>query len=137
MSEHRQLQPPDYHRCLDTVFSSPSACRELLLRLAQTTDADLRARWAPWRDQDSPPYGPKVKTQVRPEVQLMMAEATLAGERAAEERLWRELYDLMGIPPMQESNAELVFWIRTRIERLEKRVGELEQPAADGGSRGA
>ncbi|EOM76777.1 hypothetical protein Rrhod_1897 [Rhodococcus rhodnii LMG 5362] len=31
MSEHKQMQPPDYHRCLDTVFGSPSpaACREM------------------------------------------------------------------------------------------------------------
>ncbi|MFF0818099.1 hypothetical protein ACFYVR_23475 [Rhodococcus sp. NPDC003318] len=78
-----------------------------------------------------------MKAQVRPEIQLMMAEAALAGERAGEQRLWRELYDLMGIPPMQESPAELIFWIRTRIERLEKRIAELEGTAADDSTSGA
>jgi hypothetical protein len=132
MSEHKQLQPPDYHRCMDTVFRSPTACRELLHRLANTTESDLRAKWSPWKDQDPPPYGPKAKDQIPAEVRLLMAEAALAGERAGDQLLWRELYDLMGIPPMQESPAELIFWIRTRIERLEKRIAELEGTAADG-----
>lgn len=137
MSEHKQLQPPDYHRCMDTVFRSPTACRELLHRLANTTEADLRANWSPWKDQDPPPHGPKVKAQVRPEVQLMMTEAELAGERAMHRRLWGELHDLMGIPPMQESPAELIFSIRTRLERLGKRIVELEGTVADNGTQGA
>ncbi|MGW4482119.1 hypothetical protein [Rhodococcus triatomae] len=70
--------------------------------------------------------------QVPPEVRLMMAEAALAGERAAEQRLWRELYDMMGVPPMQESNAELIFGIRMTLDRLRNRIAELEGTATDG-----
>lgn len=137
MSEHKQLQPPDYHRCMDTVFRSPIACRELLHKLATTTEADLRSKWSPWKDQDPPPYGPKVKDQVPAEVRLLMAEAELAGERAVQRRLWGELHELMGTcGPIGTSTAELVFGIRMTLDRLNTRIAELEGTAADEGSRG-
>lgn len=126
MSDHKQMQPPDYHRCMDTVFSSPVACREFLHRLAAMTDVDVQSKWSPWKDQDPPPYGPQVKKLVPAEVQLVMAEAALAGERASQRRIWRELYDIMGIHPMQESNIELIFGIERTINRLKERIAELE-----------
>ncbi|ETT28372.1 hypothetical protein RAJCM14343_1691 [Rhodococcus aetherivorans] len=130
MPEHKQMQPPDYHRCLETVFASPTACRELLERLARTREIDLRSKWSPWRGQEPPPHGPEVKRQVPAEVQLLMVEAKLAGERASFRRLWRELYDLMGVPPMQESNVELIVHIRSTLDRLKSRVRELEEAVA-------
>ncbi len=55
MSEHKQMQPPpDYHRCLETVFSSPAACREILERLSKMTEAEVQSRWSPWVDQEPP-----------------------------------------------------------------------------------
>lgn len=48
MSEHRQMQPPDYHRCLEIVFSSPAASREILERLSKMTEAEVQSRWSPW-----------------------------------------------------------------------------------------
>nr|ARX60060.1 hypothetical protein pVAPN1572_0243 [Prescottella equi] len=131
MSEHKQLQPPEYHRCMDTVFNSPAACREFLHRLAAMTDAEIQSKWSPWKDQDPPPYGPDVKKQVSAEVQLVMAEAALAGERASNRRIWRELYDVMGIHPMQESNIELIFGIGRTIDRLKRQIAELEATNAD------
>lgn len=130
MPEHKQMQPPDYHRCLETVFASPTACRELLERLARTREIDLRSKWSPWQGQEPPPHGPEVKRQVPAEVQLLMVEAKLAGERASFRRLWRELYDLVGVFPMQESNAELVVHIRILLDRLHSRIAELEQAVA-------
>ncbi|MCF8784313.1 hypothetical protein [Rhodococcus ruber] len=130
MPEHKQMQPPDYHRCLETVFASPTACRELLERLARTREIDLRSKWSPWQGQEPPPHGPEVKRQVPAEVQLLMVEAKLAGERASFRRLWRELYDLVGVSPMQESNAELVVHIRILLDRLHSRIAELEQAVA-------
>ncbi|MCD2114616.1 hypothetical protein LQ384_26290 [Rhodococcus rhodochrous] len=130
MDEHQQMQPPDYHRCLDTVFASPTACRELLERLAKTQEYDLRSKWSPWLGQEPPPHGPEVKRRVPAEVQLLMVEAQLAAERASHERLWRELYDLLGVPPMQESNAELVVHIQMLLDRLNNRIAELEHAIA-------
>ncbi|SUF08978.1 Uncharacterised protein [Rhodococcus gordoniae] len=130
MDEHLQMQPPDYHRCLDTVFASPTACRELLERLAKTQEYDLQSKWSPWLGQEPPPYGPEAKRRVPAEVQLLMVEAQLAAERASHERLWRELYDLLGVPPMQESNAELVIHIRMLLDRVNKRIAELEEAVA-------
>lgn len=126
MSEHQQMVPPDYHRCLETVFSSPAACRELLERLAQTTDVEVQSQWSPWRGQQPPPYGPDVKKQVPAEVQLLMLESTYAGYRASQQWLWRELYDVMGIRPMQESTVELIGSVRMIIGRLKNRIEQLE-----------
>ncbi|NLE79098.1 MAG: hypothetical protein GX610_05850 [Rhodococcus sp.] len=131
MTDHTQMRPPDYHRCLDTVFASPTACRELLERLARTREVDLRQKWSPWRDQQPPPHGYEVTRQIPADVQLLMTEAQLAADRATFTRLWRELYDLLGVPPAQESNAELVVHIRTTLDRLTRRVAELEAAAAD------
>lgn len=130
MDEHQQMRPPDYHRCLDTVFASPTACRELLERLAKTREHDLRSTWSPWLGQEPPPHGPEVKRRVPAEVQLLMVEAQLAAERASHERLWHELYDLLGVPPMQESKAELVVHIRMLLERVNNRIAELEEAIA-------
>ncbi|MCX5044045.1 hypothetical protein OG921_12785 [Aldersonia sp. NBC_00410] len=130
MTEHKQMQPPDYHRCLDTVFASPTACRELLERLAKTGEVDLRSKWSPWQGQEPPPHGYEVKRQVPAGVQLLMVEAKLAGERASFNRLWRELYDLMGVAPMQESNAELIVNIGGTLDRLRCRIAELEEAVA-------
>ncbi len=135
MSEHKQLQPPDYHRCMETVFRSPTACRELLRRLSKMTETDLRSKWSPWKDQDPPPYGPKVKDQVPAEVRLLMAEAALAGESAMHRRLWGELHELMGTcGPIGTSTAELIVDIRMTLDRLRNRIAELEGTAADGTS---
>ncbi|MDZ7917432.1 MAG: hypothetical protein U5O16_37350 [Rhodococcus sp. (in: high G+C Gram-positive bacteria)] len=131
MSEHKQMVPPDYHRCLETVFSSPAACRELLERLAKTTDVEVQSQWSPWRGQQPPPYGPDVKKQVPAEVQLLMLESTYAGYRASQQRLWRELYDVMGIRPMQESTVELIWSVRVTIDRLENRIEQLERAEAE------
>ncbi|UTM40115.1 hypothetical protein MX572_26060 (plasmid) [Rhodococcus pyridinivorans] len=130
MDKHQQMRPPDYHRCLDTVFTSPTACRELLERLAKTKERDLRWEWSPWLGQEPPPHGPEVKRPVPAEVQLLMVEAQLAAERASHERLWRELYDLLSVPPMQESNAELVVHIRMLLDRVNNRIAELEEAIA-------
>jgi len=127
MDEHQQMQPPDYHRCLDTVFASPTACRELLERLAKTQEHDLRSKWSPWLGQEPPPHGPEVKRQVPAEVQLLMAEAALASQRAVHQRIWRELYDRLGVREMEKSNYELVLHIRGTLDRLNSRIAELEQ----------
>lgn len=138
MSEHKQLQPPDYHRCMDTVFRSPTACRELLHKLAKTSEADLRSKWSPWKDQDPPPYGPKVKDKVPAGVRLMMVEAELAGERGMQHRLWGELHELMGTcGPIGTSTAELIIGIRMTLNRLNARIAELEGTATDGSTQGA
>lgn len=129
MSEHQQMRPPDYHRCLDTVFASPVACRELLERLATTTEVNIRSKWSPWRGQEPPPHGPDVKRQVPAEVQLLMVEAQLASERASFNRLWRELYDRMGVAPMEMSNAELIVDIGMRMDRVNSRIAQLERTA--------
>lgn len=129
MSEHQQMRPPDYHRCLDTVFASPVACRELLERLATTTEVNIRSTWSPWRGQEPPPHGPEVKRQVPAEVQLLMVEAQLASERASFNRLWRELYDRMGVAPMEMSNAELIVDIGMRMDRVNSRIAQLERTA--------
>jgi hypothetical protein len=129
-----QMQPPDYHRFLDTVFASPTACRELLERLAKTRERDLRREWSPWLGQEPPPYGYEVKRQVPAEVQLLMAEAVLASQRAGHQRIWRKLYDLLGIREMEKSNYELVLHIRATLDHLNNRITELEQAvAAKGG----
>ncbi|WP_413769011.1 hypothetical protein [Rhodococcus pyridinivorans] len=122
-----KLQPEP---TLDTVFASPTACRELIERLAKTTEVDLRSKWSPWKGQEPPPHGPEVRRRVPAEVQLLMVEAQLAAERASDERLWRKLYDLLGVPPMQESNAELVVQIRMLLDRLNNRIAELEEAIA-------
>ena len=129
MSEHQQMRPPDCHRCLDTVFASPVACRELLERLATTTEVNIRSKWSPWRGQEPPPHGPEVKRQVPAEVQLLMVEAQLASERASFNRLWRELYDRMGVAPMEMSNAELIVDIGMRMDRVNSRIAQLERTA--------
>jgi hypothetical protein len=127
MSEHKQMQPPDFHRCMETVFRSPTACRELLLRLVKMTDAEIQSTWSPWKDQDPPPYGPVVKKKVPAEVQLVMAEATLAGERAMQRKLWGELHELMGsLGPIGTSTAELIVDIRITLDRLKNRIAQLE-----------
>ena len=130
MSEHKQMVPPDYHRCLETVFSSPVACRELLERLAKATDVEVQSQWSSRRGQQPPPYGPDVRKQVRAEVQLLMLESTYACYRASERRLWRELYDVIGIRPMQESTVELIGSVRMTINRLKNRIEQLERAEA-------
>ncbi|MGW6374815.1 hypothetical protein ACWFRB_01965 [Rhodococcus sp. NPDC055112] len=123
---------------METVFSSPAACRELLLRLAKTTDAEIQSKWSPWKDQDLPSYGPEVKKQVPAEVQLVMAEATLTGERAAQRKLWGELHNLMGSSgPIGTSTAELIVAIRVTLDRLKIRIAQLEGTTADDGNPGA
>ncbi|WP_137724151.1 hypothetical protein [Prescottella subtropica] len=130
MPEHAQMQPPDYHRCLETVFASPAGCRELLERLSAMTDAEIESRWSPWKDQEPPPYGPQVKRQVPVEVQLAMLQVAYDDYRestmTSTMMLWRRLSDIMGIPVMQESLTELVWSVGRRIERLEGRIAELE-----------
>ena len=127
MPEHKQMQPPDYHRCLETVFSSPAGCRDLLERLSAMTDAEIESRWSPWRGQEPPPYGPQVKQQVPVEVQLAMLQATYDSHRKSTMTLWRSLSDIMGIPVMQESLAELIWSVGRKIERLEAHIAELEE----------
>lgn len=130
MSEHKQMQPPDYHRCLETVLSSPGACREFLERLSTITETDLQPRWSPWPGQEPPPYGPDVKKQVPAEIALAMLQATYDDYRKSTMALWRQLFDIMDIPVMQESLAELIGSVRMRIQRLEGRIQMLESTAA-------
>jgi len=59
-----------------------------------------------------------VKKQVPAEVQLLMLESTYAGYCACQQRLWRELYGVMCIRPMQESAVELIWSVRMTIDRL-------------------
>ncbi|WP_415394329.1 hypothetical protein ACMTN4_00735 (plasmid) [Rhodococcus globerulus] len=67
-----------------------------------------------------------MKKQVPVEVQLLMLESTYAGYRASQQRLWRELYDVMGIRPMQESTVELIGSVCMIIGRLKNRIEQLE-----------
>ncbi|WP_169846760.1 hypothetical protein [Rhodococcus marinonascens] len=123
---------------METVFGSPTACRELLERLAKMTDAEVQSKWSPWKDQDPPPYGPEVKKQVPAEVQLVMAEATLSGERAMQRKLWGELHDLMDSGgPIGTSTAELIVGIRVTLDHLKKRIAQFEGTASHNGNPGA
>ncbi|UZF48500.1 hypothetical protein [Rhodococcus rhodochrous] len=127
MDEHQQMQPPADHSCLDTVFASPRACRQLIERLARTKERDLRVHWSPCPGQESPPYGYEVKRQVPAEVQLLKAETQLDTQRVIFNRLWRELYDLLGVREMETSNYELILYVRGTLDRLNSRIAELEQ----------
>ncbi|MCJ0906178.1 hypothetical protein [Rhodococcus sp. ARC_M6] len=71
-----------------------------------------------------------MKKQVPAEVQLLMLESTYAGYLASERRLWRELYAVMGIRPMQESTVELIWSVRMTIDRLKSRIEQLERAEA-------
>lgn len=133
MSEHKQMQPPDYHRCLETVFSSPAACREILERLSKMTEAKVQSRWSPWVDQEPPPFGSHVKDQVPAEVQLAALQVTYDSHRKSTMALWRQLSDIMGIPVMQESLVELIWSVRMTIERLNNRIEMLENAATQSG----
>ena len=130
MPEHKQMQPPNYHRCLETVFSSPNACRELLDRLSSMTEAEVLSGWSPWRGQQSPLYGPGVKVLVPAEVQLVALQATYDSYRKSTMELWRKLSDIMDIPIMQNSLVELIWSVRMRVERLNSRIEILESASA-------
>ncbi|MFZ2175459.1 MAG: hypothetical protein WAW17_15785, partial [Rhodococcus sp. (in: high G+C Gram-positive bacteria)] len=103
MLEHKQMQPPDYHRCLEQVLSSPVACRTLLERLSKMTEAEARSEWSPWWGQEPPPHGPEVKQQVPADVQLVTLQATFDAHRKSNMQLWQRLYDVMGTPRMEKS----------------------------------
>ena len=130
MPEHKQMQPPNYHRCLETVFSFPDACRELLDRLSTMTEAEVQSRWSRWRGQQSRPYEPGVKDQIPAEVQLVALQAAYDSFRESTVELWRELSTIMDIPIMQNSLVELISSVRMRIERLNSRIEILESASA-------
>ncbi|NKY43572.1 hypothetical protein [Nocardia cerradoensis] len=132
MSDHVQLQPPDYHRCLDTVFQSPVACRALLQRLAEMTEGDIRARWSPWMGQQPPPYGPRVWDHVPAAVQLAMLQADYDSVRESANHQYRELAAALEIPPMQYSYVELSHCLRTLLDQQRQRISELEAGTAAG-----
>lgn len=121
MPEHQQMQPPDYHRCLETILDSPSACHELLKQLSQA-----RSPLARWKEQEPPPYSTQVNEMVPAEVRLAALQATYDSHLEMEQELWRRLYDVMGIPPMQYSSVELIECVRQTIEQLHTRIAQLE-----------
>lgn len=108
MNDHVQMQPPDYHRCLQTVLRSPVACRTLLQQLSELTEDDVRSRWSPWLAQEHPPHGPQVEERVPAQVRLAMLQAVTDGYRATMERQYRELAAVLDIPVMQYSYVELI-----------------------------
>lgn len=126
MTEHPQMQPPDYHRCVTTMLSTPAACLELLDTLSTMTEAEARYKWSPWRGQPPPMRGPEVMAHIPAEVRLVAVEAQLAGERKSSMALWRELAEIMGVGVMDLSLAELIGFVGRRLQRLEARVEELE-----------
>lgn len=127
MPEHKQMQPPDYHRCLEQVLSSPVACRSFLERLSRMTEAEARSEWSSWWGyEELPPHGPEVKKHVPAEVQLMALHATFDTYRKSEMQLWQRLYDVMGTPLMEKSVVELIESVRGTIARLMSRIAELE-----------
>lgn len=132
MSDHIQLQPPDYHRCLDTVFASPTACRALLQRLADMTEHDIHSRWSPWQGQEPPPHGPEVADQIPAEVRLAMVQAELDSYREIVNFQHRELAAVMDVPPMQLSYVELIVGVRGILADQRRRIVELEaEPPLD------
>ncbi|MEV0075814.1 hypothetical protein AB0H58_05310 [Nocardia neocaledoniensis] len=133
MSEHVQLQPPDYHRCLDTVFSSPAACRELLRRLMEMTEDDVRSRWSPWKGQEPPPYGERVGDQISAEVRRAMVQAEYDSCRELLDFQERELAAVVGVPVLQMSYVELIWSVRGTIRDLRHRIAELEAGTTEEG----
>jgi hypothetical protein len=130
MSEHKQMVPPDYHRCLDAILSSPAACRTVLETLAKMTEEQARSKWSPWHGQEPPPCGPDVRQKVPAEVQLVALQAAYDSHRKSTMALWRQLSDIMDIPVMQESLVELIWSVRMTIERLKSRIDDLETNGA-------
>ncbi|MGW5453139.1 hypothetical protein [Nocardia sp. NPDC003979] len=128
MPEHQQMQPPDYHRCIETVLDSPSACHQLLKQLSQAHSPLAR-----WKGQKPTPYGTEVDELVPAEVRLAALQATYDSHLEMEQQLWRRLYDVMGIPPMQYSAVELIECVRQTIEQLHTRIAQLEDQGADEG----
>ncbi|MEU1981849.1 hypothetical protein [Nocardia sp. NPDC019395] len=127
MDDHPQIQPPDYHRCLDKVLASPEACHELLRTLSQMTDARARSPWSPWKGEEPPPHGAQVAEIVPAQVRLDALQATYDSYLESEQHVWRRLYDVMGVPPMQQSAVELIENVRRTIQRLNHRIAELEE----------
>ncbi|MGY0497407.1 hypothetical protein ACWZHB_02780 [Nocardia sp. FBN12] len=101
MSDHIQMEPPDYHRCFDTVSASPVACRDLLQRLSEMTEYDIHSRWSPWKGQEPPPYGSQVGEQIPVEVQLVMLQAQYDSYGEVADLQLRDLAAVVGVHPMQ------------------------------------
>ncbi|MFE9788722.1 hypothetical protein ACWF99_02825 [Nocardia sp. NPDC055002] len=126
MSDHIQMQPPDYHRCLDTVFASPVACRELLQRLSEITEHDIHSRWSPWLGQVPPPHGSRVAEQIPVAVRLAMLQADYDSCREILDLNVRDLAAVVGVHPMQMSYVELIASVRRILEDQRNRILELE-----------
>ncbi|MEV0059995.1 hypothetical protein [Nocardia sp. NPDC050718] len=126
MNDHVQMQPPDYHRCLETVFRSPVACHTLLQQLSEMTEDDIRSRWSPWLGQQPPPSGPQVEEQVPAEVRVAMLQAVADRYLALIERQHRELAAVLDIPVMQHSYVELIEAARRILASQRDRIAELE-----------
>lgn len=133
MSDHIQLQPPDYHRCLDTVFASPTACRALLQRLSDMTEHEIHSRWSPWKGQE-PPHGPRVADRIPAEVRQAMLQAEYDSCRELLDFQQRELADVVGIPPAQLSYVELIAGLRRTLTDQRDRIIELEAALSRGPS---
>ncbi|MET8651357.1 hypothetical protein [Nocardia aurea] len=126
MAEHRQMQPPHYHRCRDTILGSPAACHDLLTQLSAMTTAEANSPWSPWKGDEPPPYGHQVNEIVPAEVRLVALQVAYESLRESNQQMWQRLYDVMGVPPMQQSAFELVENVRRTVEQLNRRIAELD-----------
>ncbi|MFD9547989.1 hypothetical protein ACFWBG_11445 [Nocardia salmonicida] len=64
------------------------------------------------------------------EVRLVALQVAYDSYREGDQEIWQRLYDVMDIPPMQQSPVELIENIRRTIERLNTRIAELEATGA-------
>ncbi|MGV9870978.1 hypothetical protein [Rhodococcus koreensis] len=56
----------------------------------------------------------------------MTLQATFDAHRKSNVQLWQRLYDVMGTPMTEKSKVEIIESVRGTIERLKRRVTELE-----------